>query len=748
MRAHFPAPFQPFSGLIPHPPFPARPFPLAPTLRPMLASARLLNSFLTPGDLPAAEIERALTFAGFPIENTEPLTGELAGDTRLDVELTSNRGDCFSHLGLARELAAVTGRTFTAPAPRLPEAAGPGIHASITLDSADTAACPLFTLALITGVKVGPSPDWLRHALEACGHRSINNIVDVSNYVLLEMGIPNHAFDLAKLAKVGASTSVIVRSAKAGEKLTLLDGKTVDLKPTDMVIADAHVPKSLAGIMGGAESGVSAATTDVLLEVATWDPVRVRTTARRLNLRTDASYRYERTVPPETLAAARDRLIELVIKVAGGTLREGVLSAGRPAAKARQITLRIPRLQQVLGVDTADFNAAHAAKALARQGFDVAFGSPGELSVTVPHARPDVKLEIDLIEEVARTVGYDKIPVLTRLGVAAQPLQGREAATAELCRILSSCGMFEAVSFSFTGAKKAKAFLPAGLATAAVSEERRAADNILRPSPISGLLDVRRVNQDGKVRQPGGVRLFELASAFSQDAKPDATTGLPISREAPRLCLTIDLPEKSPAGNTGALDRRQAGVSLLRGILEQAVAATLGPAATLKLVPEHAPPIAALDPSACARVLINGAPVGHLGIITADVQRLFELEQPVVVAEIDVLALVSSWPPKATARELPTFPATDRDVSVIVSETVLWDDIAGAITAAAPAKLESLRFVTTYRGKPLEAGKKSVTFRMTFRDPAATLTDDAVNPQVDKLISHLGSAVGAVVRTV
>ena len=723
---------------------------LRPTLGPMLASARFINRFIRPGDLSAAEIQRALTFAGFPIESAEELTGAMTGDMRLDVELTSNRGDCFSHVGLAREVAAVTHRTFAPPTPVLPAAAGTDVHQHVTLENTDTAACPLFSLVLISGVKVGPSPEWLRQALEACGQRSINNIVDVTNYVLLELGHPSHAFDMARLAAISAGDgrkAIVVRASKAGEKLTLLDGRVVDLKPSDMVVADSAGPKSLAGVMGGAESGVSASTTDVLLEVATWDPIKVRTASRRLNLRTDASYRYERWVPPETSAFARDRLVELIIQVAGGAVHPGVLASGRTLAEPCRINLRLSRLASISG--TA-FTSNQATSALRAQGFEVRALNADELAVTVPHARHDVRLEIDLIEEVIRTVGLEKIPQLDRLPIATKPVQGDEAAMAELCRVLTGCGMFEAVSFSFTSAKKARPFTHGSVATAQVNEERRGSENVLRPSALIGLLDVRRVNQDGKVRQPGGVRLFELASAFSQSKTADAATGLPPSLEAPKLVLLIDLPERGPntgsGGGTGVLERRQAGVSLMRGIIEQAVAATLGPAALVRCVPQMTPGIAALDASACAEVHVNGKHAGQMGIIAAEVQKLFELEAPVVIAELDVLPLLSNWPPKAMAHELPTFPATDRDVSLIVGETVLWDDIADTIEHARPAQLETFRFVTTYRGKPLEAGKKSVTFRMTFRDAAKTLTDDAVNPQVDALVETLVGKLGAVVR--
>ncbi|MBY0309369.1 MAG: hypothetical protein K2Q09_11555, partial [Phycisphaerales bacterium] len=293
----------------------------------MKASLAWINQYLSPGDLTAAQAEQILTFAGFPIDSTEPLPG---GDARLEVELTSNRGDCLSHAGLAREIAACTqDRAFRPPTPpALNAAPAAGLDGFTLTNGVSNAGCPRFTLRLIKGVKVGPSPAWLRERLEAIGQRSINNAVDATNFVLHELGQPSHVFDAATLA----GKAIDVRPAAKGEKLALLDGTTITLGGGELVICDESGPISLAGVMGGHPTSVTDKTTDVLLEVATWEPVAVRTASRRHAKRTDSSHRYERWVDARTLDTAAARLVQLILQVAGGTLAPGVLDQGAPAA--------------------------------------------------------------------------------------------------------------------------------------------------------------------------------------------------------------------------------------------------------------------------------------------------------------------------------------------------------------------------------------------------------------------------------
>lgn len=714
----------------------------------MKISLAWVNAMLEPGDVSAAEAERLLTFVGFPIESAEEVVAGGERDVRLDVEVTSNRGDCLSHAGVAREIAAASGRRLRVPGAVLPTGgggAGAGIAGAVTLENRVSGAmgvggCPLFTLRLIRGVKVGPSPAWLARRLEAVGQRPINNVVDATNYVLFELGSPSHVFDLGKI-RGGA---VIVRGAEKGERLTLLDGKTVELRAGELVVADGAGASSLAGIMGGAASAVSGATTDVLLEVATWSPGPVRACARRLNLRTDASHRFERRVDARTVEAASRRVAQLIIETAGGTLAEGVLSAGAALPAAAEIGFRPARCRVVLG---AAFGDAQMRTALAAQGVEVSDGGAavrGQAAwrCVAPGWRPDLLREEDLIEEVARTVGLDQIPVQEKVAVRATGPQGSELAVREMSRVLTGLGFYETVTFSFVRAKEAKPFTPPGVATLAVSDDRRGDEGTLRPSVVQSLIACRRANQHARSAAAGSVRLFEIASVYSETA-PGAHV------ETRNLALLMDLPtgEGGGGGGGGAFERRQRGLRLVRGVIEEVVSALRGPEAASRLVFEAGGlPWAALDASAGARVSLDGAALGVMGLLTPGALASAELEHPVGVAELGMAALVEGYPPRALVAALPAFPAVERDLSLVVDEAVTWGRVEGAVKGARPRWMEALGFVYTYRGKPLEAGKKSLTLRMTFREGTRTLRDEEVNGEVQGLIDRLGREIGAVVR--
>lgn len=706
----------------------------------MNISLAWLNSLL---DRPvsADEAEHALTFTGFPIESRTPLAH---GDVLLDVEITSNRGDCLSHAGIAREVAAATGRTLRLPVAKAPAAGGEPIDRAVSLENrcAADGGCPLFTLRLIRGVKIGPSPAWLVQRLEAVGQRSINNVVDASNYVLFELGNPSHAFDVRTLAPGADGRScVVVRPAAKGEKLTLLDGRTVDLRESDMVVADAKAASSLAGIMGGAGSGVSATTTEVLVEIATWAPGRVRTAARRLGLRTDASHRFERTVDPRTIGPAMDRLVSLIVEIAGGTVASGRLASGSPVAAPPAIALRPQRARAVLGVAFTD---EQMRTALSAQGVRIeqADAAPGAWACVAPDHRPDIRIEEDLIEEVARTIGIDKLPVADRVSVRVKAPQARERAGEELCRVLGGMGFFEAITFSFVGDKQARPFVPPGMATLAVSDERRKGEGTLRPSIIPSLLACRARNQHAKACAPGAMRLFEFASVYGETAPGRHV-------EHRNLALLADLPARGGPHTSSAFDQRQSGLRLMRGVIDAAVAALRGSAAGLGVV-AGAPPFAAMDPGASALLTLDGKPLGVMGLLTPAALAAHEIEHPVVVAEINEGLLLAGYPPQARVSELPRFPATGRDLTLDVDEALPWarveKEIAAAVAGGAVRWCEGFGFVSAYRGKTIAGGKKALTLNLTFREPTRTLKDEEVNAQMAGLMERLKAAVGATMR--
>ena len=701
----------------------------------MKISVRWLNEYLEPASITADSAEETLTFVGFPIETAEELPN---GDVRLDVEVTSNRGDCLSHIGLAREIAAATGRRLRMPRGAEPTpTGGPDVSAGAAVDNRVTDVCRLFTAQVIRGVKVGPSPKWLVDALEAVGQRSINNIVDVTNYVAFEFGQPTHVFDLKTIAPDGGKAKLIVRTAQKGEKLTLLDGKTITLVGDELVVADTQNggrAVSLAGVMGGKETEVTGATTDVLLEAATWDPVTIRRAARRFGIRTDASYRFERIVDPRTIEKAAERAAGLVVKLGGGTLAPGMIRAGVQPAPLATVKLRPARVKASLGQEGAPGEIARVLGAL-----EIVCSAQGEdaMLCTIPAHRPDIDREIDLIEEVARIRGLDKLPVHDKVGVRVKPPQNSERAVRELGSVLNGLGFYEAITFTFVSQKDAAPFLPSGMDALSVCDERRKADPVLRPSALPSLLACRARNQHANVEGDGdgGVRLFELSAVFAQQG------GKEVERRNLALCADACF----PAGAKSA-EQKQHAVRLVRGAIESVARALGGAQTNVVFEPAAQCPMTAYEAGACAGVVINGKRVGVIGLLSGAVQKQFDLARPAAIAEVGLDELVALFPPKALVHTLPEFPAIERDLSLVVAEQTAWAQIEQLVRGLNLPLLEASTFVGTFRGQQVGTGKKSVTLRLRFRDDKRTLRHEEVDPQVATVVEKAKAQLGAELR--
>jgi len=467
----------------------------------MKTSLHWLSEYL-PGDLSATAAADALTNGGFPVELIE----RHGDDTVIDVEVTSNRGDCLSHLGVARELSALLNRPFKPLEFSAPET-GP-IATTLTSVTIESPLCPRYLARVIRNVKVGPSPQWMVRRLEAVGVRAINNIVDVTNYVMLEMGQPLHAFDFDRLA----GRRIIVRQARAGEKITSIDGHERILQPGMLVIADAQRPVALAGVMGGQESEVSGRTVNVLLESARFDPLSVRTTARTLAMKSDSSYRFERGIDPTLPHRAGLRAAQLILQTAAGELAAGVAEAGQSGYEPKKLTLRLARLKQVLGIELPPAEVMDALRRL-----QLSPKPAGDaIEVSIPSWRLDLNIEVDLVEEVARVVGYDKVPVRDEISIrltAPEPTR----VTLELIRsVLVAGGYNEAVTFSWVADALARDFAPPEAQDLLRAEHAvRKADGQLRPSLIPGLLEaIRRNESAGNI----GVKLYEIGATFWSDS--------------------------------------------------------------------------------------------------------------------------------------------------------------------------------------------------------------------------------------
>jgi phenylalanyl-tRNA synthetase beta chain len=655
----------------------------------MKISLEWITDFL-PGGIAGPAAAEALTHGGLPVEVIE----KHGDDTVIDVEVTSNRGDCLSHLGVARELSALTGHPFGLIDPVVTESATPvNSVTSVAIDNLEL--CPHYTARVIRGVKIAPSPAWMQRRLEAVGLRPINNVVDVTNYVMFELGQPLHAFDFDKLSH----RRIIVRNAKQGETLVSIDGHERRLTPDMLVIADADRAVALAGVMGGRDSEVSDATVNVLLESARFDPLSVRTTARRLAMKSDSSYRFERGIDPTLPLRASLRAAQLILETAGGELLSGVAQAGAEAAVGRKLTLRMDRLTRLLGTDVA---AATAVEALSRLQLKPVLKEQS-IEVTVPSWRADLNIEVDLIEEVARVVGYDNIPVRDEISIRLTPPQPQQKTLEIIRSALVGGGYFEAITFAFVSDNLADDFKPANVNLPRTDAMVRKADGRLRPSLVPGLLEAVRRNEAAGT---SGARLFEIGSTFTLDKSGK-----------------VD--ERRRLGIVGMSDLRE-----IRGIIELLLG-RLDASRDVKVVPADHPGFAA---NASGRVEWGGVVVGHLGQIDRSVADKLDLRSVPAAAELELTPLLEGAQHVPQLRPLPKFPSVRRDLSLVVNEDVRFDVIRDLVEQTHPQNLEQIEYVGVYRGKPLEKGTKSQTLSLVFRSPSETLTSEAVDASVKKVI--------------
>ena len=677
----------------------------------MNISLNWLNSYLDqPVDAQTAD--RVLTQLGFPLDGLDLR----ADDALLDVEVTSNRGDCLAHLGIAREIASGSGRSLQPPDINLPESSANTIETLTSVAIHDDAAdaCTLYTARLIHGVTIAPSPDWLVNRLEAVGQRPVNNVVDITNFVLQELGQPLHAFDMSLLNE----QRIVVRMAKVGETFTAIDGSQHKLQPHMLVIADADKPVAVAGVMGGQDTEVSDRTTDILLESARFDPLSVRTTSRALKLASESSYRFERNVDPHGVDVAGQRAAQLILEIAGGTPTPGVIAVGQPLPAPVIITLRPDRCTSLLGYN---LSVEQMIGLLTPLQLNPTWDG-NVIHCTVPSHRRDLKQEVDLIEEVARVKGYDHIDVQPQMQITVRGRDPLVEAKRQITQCLAAHGYCETINFSTIAESSARPFFTSGIEPASlIDDQQRAAEPILRPSLLPSLLSCRKGNQDAGNHD---VRIFEIGAVFGRE------NGQYI--EDRHLALLADAPEPDLA------------LRDLRGMLEE-LFARLGPRAQCQECRHELgylqPAIQIVDADQPSRT------VGQYGQVTDAMRQQFDLQTSVIMGWISYDWLVGAYPPERQVGGLPRFPAVERDLSIVVDESTRWQAVADAVHAVRPDMLEDLAFVATYRGKPIPTGRKSVTLRMRFRDPRQTLQHDQVDQQVTAVVDQLTRDLAAELRT-
>ncbi len=623
-------------------------------------------------------------------------------DQLLTLKLTPNRSDCLSLYGIAREVAALTGAPLKAlPQPAFKETG----KKTFAVKVAAAAACPRYTGRVISGVNAkAATPAWMVRRLERCGLRSISALVDVTNYVLLEMGQPLHAFDLAKL-----SGGIEVRFARAGEKLKLLNEQNVDLQDDMLVIADGKGPVALAGIMGGFDSAVGDATTDIFLESAFFAPHVIAGKSRRLNFSSDSSYRFERGVDFAATQAALDRATQLILEICGG--ESGPVSEALGTLPARTpVKLRVSRVERVLGVA---LKSADIAPMLARLGMK-AQETGNEFSVTPPSYRFDIAIEEDLIEEVARVHGYENIAAhAPQAAMRMLPHVEAQRPVSALREALVLRDYQETVNYSFVEAEWEKD-LCGNTAPVALQNPIAAQMAVMRSGLLGGLLASLRTNL---ARKQPRVRLFEIGGCFS--AKPG--NGYQQNERVGGLAYGAALPEQwgAAARNVDFYDAK-GDVEALLGLRHAQFEAAQHPAS---------------HPGRSARILLDGRPVGWIGELHPQWQQRYELPQAPVWFELELAALTHAAVPHA--RDVSRLPPVRRDLAVVVSEAVSVQALLDSMAAEKAPYVTELAIFDVYRGKGVEDGKKSLAFRVLLQDTHKTLTDAEVDQSVARLISAL-----------
>jgi phenylalanyl-tRNA synthetase beta chain len=665
----------------------------------------------------ADALARDLPLVGLNVEGMEAAPN--GAGTLIDFEITANRADLLSHYGIAREIAARYAQPLKAIEPAPKEASETASQAA-AVEIAAPDLCHRYLALVLRNVKVQPSPDWLCRRLEACGIASINNIVDVTNYVLLELGHPTHAFDLDTLAE----KKIIVRAARPGEKLTTLDGVARALKPHHLVIADAKRPVALAGILGGAETEISLRTKNVLLESAWFDPIVTRRAAKELGLRTEASYRFERGMDVEAPRRAARRCAELFLELAGGELLAGAIDVYPRRWQAPALKLRQSEILRILGEPIPD---AVVGQILTALGFSVTRAGGDAWQVTVPSWRRDVSREIDLIEELARHHGYDKFA--SRLPPARQPVvvQSHAAAEAALRRALEAQGYDEAICFSPVDPADAEKFLAPGEALAQLRNPLSEEVSVLRPSGLVSLAETLAWNVN---RGQRNVRFYEIGKAYT------VCGGRFRERRVLTLAATGLLREKTVHEPEQPYD-----FYALKGSVEAVLGTLALPGAAFE-----ACDAAWFHPAERAAVRAGEQPLGALGRLHPGLAAHFKLRQEAYLAELDLEALYAAGLRPPAYRPLPRFPGVERDFSLLLDNNVSFGAVRRTIENLKIAELASVTAVDRFRGGSLPAGKYSLLVRVAFQSFEQTLTDEQIRAHSERIVRALEKELGARLR--
>lgn len=656
-----------------------------------------------------------LTMSGLNHEGTEPM----GADQAIDLEVTSNRADCLGHIGVAREVAALYDIPLNIPDPQ-PATTSESIDQQCSVEITSPETCGRYTARLIKGVKIGPSPDWMQKRLQTLGIGIVNNVVDATNYVMLECGQPLHAFDFAKIN----GRKIVVRTALADEEFEAIDHRTYKLDVGMCVISDAKGPVALGGVMGGADSEVSDETTDVLIEAAYFDQLAIRVAARKLKLHSPSSFRFERNVDSMKLDWASRRVCELILETAGGELLDGFIDVGQEPVIPDPVTLRFAQLQRLLGIEIpTDF----VAPTLEKLGLAIQSSTADSITVIPPSWRKDLTREVDLVEEVGRIYGFEKIPDNINVPMAASYRPKTDRVIDKVRSVMTAAGFDEAVTPSLVPKPWSDAFSPWTDSPPLISSQPMlgvleeysqniGAVNLLRRSLIPSLLEVRRINE---YRFNADVNLFETAKVY-----------LPVGDH--------EIPEQPT---------KLAIVSIrdffaVKGVIETLIR-NIDPAASLVITEcDHD----LLDNSQSGELKIGEQVLGWIGTVSISAKKLFGLRSDATVAELDIGLLEQKAILIPRHVNQSSFPPVARDFNFIVENAVHWSDLESTVRAACGPLLESVEYRETFRDEKRDGpNKKRLLLSVVLRSDDSTLTGQQAEDVCKSIISSCESKHAAAI---
>jgi len=656
-------------------------------------------------NLSAEGLAEGLTNAGLVVDTINPVEDDFC----LEVEVTSNRPDCLGFIGVAREVATIVRGKLEIPDVGY-DATDENINDITSVAIEDNELCQRYTARIIKDVKIGPSPEWLQKKIRSIGLRPVNNIVDITNYVLMESGQPLHAFDIDKLSE----NRIVVRRAKKGETMEAIDGSKCVLTEDMLVIADAQRPVAIAGVMGGKDTEVSDATRNILLESAFFDPRSVRRVSRKLSLMSDSSYRFERRVDPECVDWASMRATKMILEIAGGQAVEGVIDQNYLKGNKVSVSLKMSRLNSLLGLQI-DKDAAKGI--LEHLQFEMHSETEDGFSVDVPSFRGDVYREVDLIEEIARIHGYDKIPVKNSIGVKLSQDNRFDRITEKAKNVISGLGFNEVVTDSIVGDSQDRhGAIWSETGSLKILNPIRQDENLLRKALVHNLLRVKKHNQNYGVEKTD---IYELSKVYL----PKEDDQLPEEKE----CLCI-------LGEEGYL--------ALKGAIE-AILSHLNIADNLESTHFD---FGLFSSEKSAELRLGDSVLGFIGELSREVISDYDFRSKPCVAELDFNVLIDKTSLEGSYKKIPSLPIVSRDFAVVSNEKVTWAEIKGCIESLKIDYVDDIEFFDVYRGKQIEKGRKSIAFRVIFRADDKTLKSEEVDVLQEKILTNLNNSLGVSLR--